>query len=421
MDNNLDQKRQQLLDKYKSLFIQKTGFNGVNLDNYVNKIIAVGEQYYGSNFVEDILREKRDDSILWLIDEISRYSWLDSRNLNTVDNSRSLPAGNPVTENLENTLNGETPKGLPAGSFDVSAKEEQEKGQMLANAFGAVANQKAEQEKGQMLANAFGAVANQKAEKEKEAESVTKVLEPVKNENTSMLDDVFVSLTGASPRNLSDEEKTTVNDLDSTRPLPELTKDDAVIPSTAKVGKRKEAPKGLINKFKEKWQDPKFKKKLLIGGIAIAVIGIGVIAATAISQIMSTQSLDTNMIINANHLTSSLIDGLNLDSISSNIDTSAVSGSEYMDYTVNTGDTIYSNATDAVNSLNGDTASQWYNSTPQGIYDTANNTWVDTSNVDFNSVEDMKQFMDGDHAVVQGGNGDLDGFRPIDESMIKSK
>lgn len=416
MDNNLDQKRQQLLDKYKSLFIQKTGFNGVNLDNYVNKLIGFGEQYYGSNFVEDILREKKEDSILWLIDEVSRHSWM---TLNTVDNSKSLPAGNPVTENLENALNGEVSKGLSAGSSDVL--EQQEKGQMLANAFGAVANQKAEQEKGQMLANAFGAVANQKAEQEKESESVTEVLEPVKNENNSMLDDVFVSLTGASPRNLSDEEKTTVNDLDSTRPLPEPIKDDVVIPSTAKVGKRKEAPKGLINKFKEKWQDPKFKKKLLIGGIAIAVIGIGVIAATAISQIMSTQSLDTNMIVNANHLTSSLIDGLNLDSISSNIDTSAVSGSEYMDYTVNTGDTIYSNATDAVNSLNGDTASQWYNSTPQGIYDTANNTWVDTSNVDFNSVEDMKQFMDGNHAVVQGGNGELDGFRPIDESMIKSK
>ena len=56
---NLEEKKKKLLERYEQLFKKRTGYSGVQLDAYVTELIKSGEQYYGSNFTEDILREKR--------------------------------------------------------------------------------------------------------------------------------------------------------------------------------------------------------------------------------------------------------------------------------------------------------------------------------------------------------------------------
>lgn len=467
--DNLDFKRGQLLNKYRDLFVRKTGFTGSLLENYVNNLIATGEKYYGANFTDDILREKREDSILWLIDDISRNG-----NYNYASNNvaRELPAGNAATTNLENALSGNAPKGLPDGERGKEAVDN-----LMRTINGEVPKGLPETSESSKIIALI--------EKMNEQELIDYLGKVIKADQYGKFNGFVSEFKRANP-NLSDfeahkkaliaiapeielidpitqnvlAEKQDAKDIETiktgnVRPTREAL--DAVLPTieldakqdtevmepvtnvvsnkpekefrvvknfgdyvpvskTARAGKRKEAPKGLISKFKEKWRDSKFKKKMLVGAIAIGVIGLGVIAATAISQMISSQSIDTNMIMNANHLTSSLLNGLGLDSISDSV----VSGNEYMDYTVNAGDTIYSNAADATLGQNGDVASQWYSDKPQGIYDTANNQWVDTSNIDFNNPEDMKQFMDGDHALLQGGE-DHDGFIKITEDMIKTK
>ena len=81
---DLEEKKDQLLNKYRNLFIQRTGFTGNMLDNYVTNLIALGEQQYGSNFTEDILKEKREDSILWLMDEVSKHGGVITASSNNV-------------------------------------------------------------------------------------------------------------------------------------------------------------------------------------------------------------------------------------------------------------------------------------------------------------------------------------------------
>ncbi len=74
MNNDMNEKKTELLNRYGNLFSERTGYSGPMLDGYVEALIRNGEQYYGDNFVEDIIKEKRNDSIIWLMDEIARHA-----------------------------------------------------------------------------------------------------------------------------------------------------------------------------------------------------------------------------------------------------------------------------------------------------------------------------------------------------------
>ena len=69
--NDMNEKKTKLLNIYADLLKARTGYSGPMLDGYVEALIKNGEQYYGANFVEDVINEKREDSIIWLMDEIA--------------------------------------------------------------------------------------------------------------------------------------------------------------------------------------------------------------------------------------------------------------------------------------------------------------------------------------------------------------
>ena len=180
-----------------------------------------------------------------------------------------------------------------------------------------------------------------------------------------------------------------------------------MIPATAKVGKRKEAPKTLVSKFKEKWKNASFKKKLLIGAVAVgAIIGVGVIATTAISQMITTQSFDANSIMASNNIASGLIDSLDFSSVDTN---STVDWSS-----IGQGTEVHTTLNDALTDTNTLTSNEWMNVDHMEAVNTAG----DVVNLDGMTVDQVNQTLDsGDYGVRGSSNGTYMGW--FDEETVK--
>lgn len=190
-----------------------------------------------------------------------------------------------------------------------------------------------------------------------------------------------------------------------------------MVPSGAKLGKRKEAPQGLISKFKEKWKDPKFKKKVIVGAIVIAA---GLTAtAVVIANVLATQSIDTQTITTVSNAVN---DAINNSGLANNVDFSSVTNS--IDYSgIGQGDTIYSDAYSAVSNLNPETASQWVGNTPMDVFDTVSGQYMNLTPEQLNDAEFMQNLMaDGNHSLLVGQNGEASGFINADgfEELINS-
>jgi len=440
---NLNEKKNQLLDKYRNLFIQRTGFTGNMLDNYVTNLIALGEKQYGSNFTEDILKEKREDSILWIMDEVlKRGGMVGATGINTM---------------VKGTL------------------------QETAYAFAAVANQKAEQEqvnekdqilelidkmdeyefekylkelswKSSNLAKFEGIVSYQISQNPNMSEfQISKnVLKSMADEielimpnnkeeknNTSSVDetlDGYVKVEAAKPNieetpeqevQKEDVNDSNINDVNvvplnmipesTLKPIQPLTdfneieeNNQTVIPVTARVGKRKAAPKGLISKFKESWKNASFKKKLLIGAVAIgAVIGVGIVAATAISQMIATQSFDTSQIINTNNMINAALP-LDNSVVDPNVTNTVDWGS------IGAGTEVHTTLNDALTDTNTLTSNEWMNVDHMEAVNMAG----DVINLDGMTVDQVNQTLDsGDYGVRGSSNGTYMGW--FDEGTVK--
>jgi len=354
MNNNFEQKKQQLLDKYKGLFIQKTGLNGTALDNYVNGLIAIGEKHYGPDFVERILRTEKEDVILWLIDEMSKYSGTYMVNNQNAINNGALnqedklkgqmfadafgmvaksKAEKQAVDNLVNTINGEIPKRLEEKStvnteqilLEIDKMDELEFNDYLKQLM---LSQEQIIKFNKLISGAKQLnpqLSNFEAAKLSLKSMVNEINLVVPNRNkTNEYNNVRSAATIESrqdgTKQFSPTPRKVARGNQRFSPTPrKVARGDQRFSPTPRKGKRKAAPQGLISKFKEKWNNTSFKKKVLIGAVAVGtVIGIGFIAAAAISQIITTQSFDVNIIANANHLASNIINGSGVNSIDPN-------------------------------------------------------------------------------------------------------
>ncbi len=453
---NLEEKRNKLLDKYRNLFIQNTGFTGNMLNSYVDNLITVGEQQYGDNFTEDILKEKRDDSILWLMNEVSKHGGISFNNIH-----------NKVKETMQETVNT-----VSAIANQKAIQEQVSENDQILELIDKMNEYEFEEYLSELSWSPsnrakFNGIVSYKLKQEpnaSELEISKEVLKSMadeielifpkddisKQENISN-DDVLNGYVMAEKsinnnEGVTDEDKKVWRDalwkdfdnyveqnpednkIDShdiskqiTEPivkLPEVQKTDSiakentlkmentVIPATAKLGKRKEAPQTLKQKFKEKWKNASFKKKLLIGAVAIgAIIGLGVIAATAISQMVATQSFDANSIMATNNIASSLTNGLDLGSIDSSV----------VDFSsIGQGTEVHTTLNEALTDTNTLTSNEWMNVDHMEAVNTAG----EVVNLDGMTVDQVNQTLDsGDYGVRGSSNGEYQGW--FSEETVK--
>jgi len=532
---NLEEKKNQLLERYRDLFIQNTGFTGNMLDNYVTNLIVLGEEQYGSNFTEDILKEKREDSILWLMDEVSKRGGMVAASsmqgvvkntlqdtVNAFDavanqkaqeeqanekdkileligkmdeyqfekylSSLSWPndtlakfkgivsykiSQNPdlsefeVSKDVLKSMADEVELILPALQDEKSFASVPESVASVDDTFNgyvkvenAINNneQLTKEQKEEWRDNLwkdFDNFVEQNSENDKEEETIDKEAESVIDSNEEKVEDVSnqvpkstmtreelaAKLPPIEPVVISEPTEVieSINEQE-TEPIESITEQvtepivvgndnvvkenepiktdiPTVIPATAKVGKRKEAPKTLKQKFKEKWKNASFKKKLLIGAVAVgAIIGVGVIAATAISNMIATQSFDSNSIMMANQVASNAINSLDLNSVSNAIDPNAVSvDSSVVDWnSIGQGTEVHTTLNEALTDTNTLTSNEWMNVDHMEAVNTAG----DVINLDGMTVDQVNQTLDsGDYGVRGSSNGTYMGW--FDEETVK--
>lgn len=396
--SNLEEKKNLLLNKYRDLFIQKTGFTGGLLNNYVSNLIVFGEKYYGTNFTEDILKEKRQDSILWLMDEVSRHGGM-------VVSNNILSSQKEAVSNLVDTINGDIPKGLPEVDNTqeilnlIDKMDEYEFENYLKQLTFSSENMKkfnyiaSNLKQGNPNLNDFQA--------SKQAlgyltNDIKLVYPSVNNteKNTPQLENNNIQSIG-NVNAMTITEPIDVKPVDI--PLEkDITKDISV---TARIGRRKAAPKTLVDKFKEKWKNTSFKKKLLIG--AIAIVGVGIITATVVSQMIATQSMDVQMISNAGNLVSDMINNGDVNSV--------VSWDG-----IGQGTEVHQTMNDALNGTNNLTSNEWMNIDHMEAVNKAG----DVVNLDGMTVNEVNQTLDaGDYGIRGSSNGNYMGW--FDENTVK--
>ncbi|MCI9084651.1 MAG: hypothetical protein HFH46_03465 [Bacilli bacterium] len=493
---NLEEKKNKLLEKYGELFKERTGYTGVQLDAYATELIKNGEQYYGSNFTEDILREKRNDSILWLMDQVT-ITTLPSRGSQTINEEEannfqawaqslvtdykmtpaqaneyaSNPSNRfmyerwllnkqsqkePTTSNVELQPNIDEPvsktqilldkhgdlikKRIFGGHFqgELNAVQEEqlkEKIDVLIengklhygdNFLDELINNNSKENVAKILRSISltydkqqdeletiqienrmqghaTTVPVQTAEDALEPQTVdVKVPEvdnvvPTSNQETVAENKERLALPPGQ------EEQIEIEENDNTRPM---------VPATAKLGKRKDANPKLIDKFKTYWKEASFKKKLLIGAVALgAVAGIAVVTATAISNMLATQSFDTNQVMTASNMISDALNNMGFTTTINNVDPSVTNGVDpnaVVDWSgITEGTEVYTtmdNASEATNALTGN---EWMQVDHMEAVDQSGNV----INLDGMTNSEVIDTLDsGDYQIRGSHNGEYQGW-----------
>ncbi len=471
MDNSLEEKKNKLLNKYRNLFIQRTGFTGNTLDSYVKNLIAMGEKHYGSNFTEDILKEKRDDSIIWLMDEVAKNGgMIAARNIHDKVKSTMQETINAFAavanqkarqervsekdqilelidkmdkyefENYLKDLSWSSDKyakfkGIVSykmsqnsnnSEIEISKEVLKSMADEIELVFPQTKKESANVEK-QDVSASIGDTLNGYVAVEKAINNNERLTGEQKKESRDTLYNDFDKFVEKNPENVDNKAEEISNQ--DTEPITESTTDPDNIhensasqtaetsepPATARAGKRKEAPKGLVSKFKEKWKNTSFKKKLLIGAVAVgAIIGVGVITATAISQMIATQSFDTNTVLNISNTLN------NIDaSVLNNADVSSANGIDpnaVVDYSgIGEGTEVHTTLNDALNDTNALSSNQWMNVDHME----AVNTSGEVINLDGMTADQVNQTLDsGDYGVRGSSNGTNMGW--FDEETVKN-
>ncbi len=159
--------------------------------------------------------------------------------------------------------------------------------------------------------------------------------------------------------------------------------------------------------LKEKWKNLSTKKKALIIAGIIATVGIGVFVAgphiiAGISAILNsgaTQADTVNQTVN--------LIGDTVTSAGPNLDYSSISE----------GHTVFSNAYDAVNNVNGLTSNEWFNSNPIDVFNTATNSYMGLTPEQLNDPTFMAELAkDPNNSLLLGNSiSDPSGFVGLDE------
>ena len=417
---NLNEKVSQLKDKYGTFIEEKTGYTGSLLDAYMKTLVENGEKYYGTNFTEDILKERGTSSISWLINEIGTLANSDIQTVNAPQDTNQVQ--NPTNVPVQTASNEMDLKEQWVHSLIKSGMTEKQARDFAANPYNQMYYDRwlttkddlnepkevsvpenpqinpIENEKNILLSKyrdliekrVFGGHFNGKELNDWQKEQLDNGLEAIiKNGklhygenfieelvNTESLEQVAkilrslplveareydneaaeeaiaeIPVPASQPKEetepvmptldpINNEQETEpiqtpesntepVNDI-PTEPLqtiPVIENKQTVIPETAMKGKRKEASPSLIDKFKNYWKKASFKKKILIGALAIgAVIGVGAITVTAISQMMVNQSFDSNSLMHASNMVTDAVNNLDVSSTfgADNIDPNVV-------------------------------------------------------------------------------------------------
>lgn len=387
LDKEKDDKKI-ILHKWGDLIGTRAYFAGVSIDTYLDTLIEKGLKVYGSNFVTDLVIEnaKNKEAVASLIDEVMTKDYSNSED--PIQMAGAKDNSNQVYQSLANAVSGV-----------VSQKATEEKNatnqvyQSLARAVNGVVNEKAKES---------GNTAQQSSEEKSHSDDLEKYGQL---EDDLDLDDI-------------EEPKEYVSGTESTNgdDKSELSQGtSSFVPVTAKKGKRKEAPKGLISKFKDKWKDPKFKKKFIIGVAVVAVVGVA--AAVVISQLVTNQSVDSLTISSLSNTVSNMFSGTGAENSVAPIANSIDYGS------VAEGSTIYSDAYSAVANVDPAMASEWVGNTPMDVFDTVSGQYMNLTPEQLNDAEFMQNLMaDGKHSLLVGRDGVASGFINLDgfEQLINS-
>ena len=388
LDKDKDDKKI-ILHKWGDLIEPRAYFAGVSIDAYLDTLIEKGFKVYGDNFVTDLVIEnaKNKEAVASLINEVMTKDY--SNNESSVQTVATKDNGNQVYQSLVNAVSGVVSQ--------KAAKEKKETNQVyqsLANAVSSVVSQKAKQDSDD--------ISKQFVEEEKHFDDLEKY---------GQLDDDLDFDGIEEPKGYTDDMPTAKED---ERPgLSENT--STFVPATARRGKRRETSKGLISKFKEKWKDPKFKKKFIIGVAVVAVVGVA--TAVIISQLVTNQSVDSLTISSLSNTVSNMFNGTGAEN-------SVVPVANSIDYgSVAEGSTIYSDAYSAVANVDPMMANEWVGNTPMDVFDTVSGQYMNLTPEQLNDTEFMQNLMaDGKHSLLVGRDGVASGFINLDgfEQLINS-
>ncbi len=361
------------------------------IDDFLTDLIERGEFFYGDNFTKDFVNEKTDEARLWLLNDVMYGNGIDvetqkkepvmssnKEEKKEIIQEETKSDNNADKDTRDNIISGEN--GNSTENIDIEEPKEEITYEKL---FDKLTKDSGWPEE---AANKFilDKVKDENIKKQAEAALITKPLEPVTEDSL-------------------ESDTTKASEIDE--PMPVQTK---------------EPKPGLIEKFKEKWKDPKFKRKVIIGGIVIAVAAASAIAIAISPELQQFLGGLANNVTNfftgdeVMHVTEAT-------NVASGVDASAIDiGSENFDLSqIGEGTEVYETSNDALNGTNPLESNEYMEIDNLEVLDS--NKQVIDSNL---TVQEAQQYADagntfrGSHDGVYMGHFDSDTIADLAQQQI---
>ena len=172
---------------------------------------------------------------------------------------------------------------------------------------------------------------------------------------------------------------------------------------------RKEAKPSLIKRGIEKFKGLKKWQKIAIVAGVIAVVGVGLYVvgpqvANLINNLMNPENVNV-----ANQVTQ----------VTSSVQDTATQAAQSIDYSSigGAGHTVFSNAADAANNVNGVISNQWFSNNPIDVFNTATNSYMGLTPEQLNDPNLLAELAkDPNNAMLFGNSiNDPSGFIGLDD------
>ena len=184
---------------------------------------------------------------------------------------------------------------------------------------------------------------------------------------------------------------------------------EAIKPFKGREINRKEGKPSLIKRGIEKFKGLKKWQKVAIVAGAIAVVGVGVFVVgphiiDGINNLMNPENVNTASQVA--HATSAVND--TATQAAQSIDYSSMGGA---------GHTVFSNAADAANNVNGVVSNQWFSNNPVDVFNTATNSYMGLTPEQLNDPNLLAELAkDPNNAMLFGNSiSDPSGFIGLDD------
>lgn len=327
------------------------------LNAFMTNLIERGEFFYGDNFVNDFINEKTDEARRWLLNDVLYGNGIDvelpeKKNTNEVKKVSKPEKKETPTE--KNETKEEKIKNLTYEELLDKLTKKYNWPEDLANQF--IADKAKDEEI-----------------RKKASMALNKKNEP---ENEPLL-----------PSNIQ-----------TVKPIEVKTK---------------EPKPSLLKKFKEKWQNPSFRKKVIIGGLVIAAGIVAIALNPDVQQFLGDMVNNVTNMFNGHEVTN-VTDAVN---VTSGVDVSSIdpSVSSFDTSSWNMeGMTVYDSASEAVNSVNGEIANQWFSNDIQGLYDTNTGQMLNLSPEELHNADYLKDLLNtNDNLSVVFGDGSINSLNDV--------